>query len=243
MSAHLAIPATTTVLRRIVEAQLKTPYTGMTVPTVHTGPPPRPPLPPPGGGAAPPEEAALHLYLHHVAANPAWRTMLDPAVDESGVRLRAPPLVLDLHYMLAATGASLEREVLLGLGMTAFHRNPIVAKAKIAAVLGSIATPANPSAVSELVGTEKLGDPASQPESLTIAPSPLDIDLSTKLWSALQAPIRPCAYYLVTTLFLESDAPLAAGPLVKDVGIDVGAEDVMGTPGGPARRPIVSPVP
>ena len=244
MSAHLAIPAATTVLRRIVEAQLKKPYTGMTVPTVHTGPPPRPPKQGGGaGGGGAPEQSALYLYLHHVAANPAWRSMLDPAVDGAGVRLRAPPLVLDLHYMVAATGATLDREVLLGLAMTAFHRNPVVSKAKIKSILTSLSAPPHPTEVSELVSKEKLGDPASQPESLTITLQALDVDISTKLWSALQAPIRPCAYYLVTTVFLESDAQPPVGPLVKEVGIKTIPEDVIGPPASPARRPIVSPVP
>nr|WP_314445270.1 DUF4255 domain-containing protein [uncultured Sphingomonas sp.] len=242
MSAHLALPATTTVLRQIIAAQLATPYKNMTVPTVHAGPPPRPGVGN-GGGNAPAEETALYLYLHHVAASPAWRNMLDPSVGGDGVRQVRPPLAIDLHYMLAATGANLDREALLGLGMTALHRNPVVNKAKIAAVLAAIAPPQHPTAVHDLVSKEKLGDPASQPESLTITLQTLDVDLSTKLWSAIQAPLRPCAYYLVTTVFLVSDAPLPDGKPVKVVHVEADAAAMRDEADSPDPRPILSPVP
>lgn len=241
MSAHLAIPATTTVLRQLIADQLKKPYAGMTAPTVAAAPPPRPPAA--NGQNAPAEEAALYLYLHHVAANPAWRNMLDPSIDSGGTRFGRPPLVLDLHYMLAATGATLEREVLLGLGMTALHRNPIVAKGKIAAVLSAIAVDPHPTGVAQRVGQELLGDPAHQPEQLTVALQPLDVDLSTKLWSALQAPMRPCAHYLVTTVFLTSDQPLPDGPLVGEVRPAVDAVGGGGAQADIMERPIKSPVP
>jgi hypothetical protein len=242
MSAHLAIPATTTILRQLIEDQLKKPYTGMTAPKVLAIPPPRPPQPA-GNNAAPAEDTALYLYLHHVAANPAWRNMLDPSIDAGGQRTGRPPLVLDLHYVLAATGMTLDREALLGLGMTALHRNPIVAKAKIATVLGGIAVPAHPKNLGEIVGSEKLGDPASQPEQLTITLEPLDVDMSTKIWSALQAPIRPCAYYLVTCVFLESDPPIPDGPLTETVDVTVDAADGFDEPADLLERAIVSPVP
>lgn len=242
MSAHLAIPATTTVLRQLIEDQVKKPYAGMTMPKVVAGPPPRL-APPAAGGQIPAEETALYLYLHHVAANTAWSNMLDPAIDGSGARTGRPPLVLDLHYMLAATGSTLDREALLGLGMTAFHRNPIVAKAKIAAVLAAIAVPEHPANLGQTVGTEQLGDPTRQPEQLTISLQALDVDLSTKIWSALHAPLRPSAYYLVTCVFLESDAPIADGPLVETVGIGVDPAEDLGTPTDLPRRAIVSPVP
>lgn len=243
MSSHLALPATTTVLRQLIEDQIKKPYAGMTAPKVIAGPPPRVPQPTGGNGQAPAEDTALYLYLHHVAANTAWRNMLDPAIDAGGAHTGRPPLVLDLHYMLAATGGGLDREALLGLGMTAFHRNPIVSKAKIAAVLAAISVPAHPTTLAQTVGRETLGNPAAQPEQLTISLMGLDVDLSTKIWSALHAPLRPSAYYLVTCVFLESDAPMPDGPLVETVAVDVGPAEGLGTPTEFALRDIVSPVP
>lgn len=242
MSAHLAIPATTFVVRRMIEQQIADSYGALTPPTVLTAPPPRPPVPAPGQ-TAPVEGPGLVLYLHHAALNPAWRNMLDPSVDANGGHLRHPPLVLDLHYMLAALGQGLEREALLGLGMVALHRNPIVSRSKIAALLGAFQVPQNPANIIDLLPGENLANPASQPESLTISHQALDVDLSTKLWSALQAPIRPCAYYTVTTVFLTSDAPTPDGPLTQTVELDVDVFDTLFPSPDGSRREIESPLP
>lgn len=244
MSAHLALPATTYVLQRLIEQQRDKAY-GASLPNrpaVIVGPPPRLPVPT-AGQAAPPEAPGIVLYLHHVGINAGWRNMLDPSVDANGQTLRHPPLVLDLHYMVASLGQGLEREALLGIALTALHRNPIVSRAKIAALIGANTVPQNPQTIIDLLPGEKLADPASQPESLAISQHALDVDLSTKLWSALQSPIRPCAYFTVTARFLTSDAPLPDGPETETVNLGV---DVF-TPDFPAGEdgvlPITVPVP
>jgi hypothetical protein len=210
MSAHFAIPATTFVLRAILEARLKAAYGTFTPPTVSIEPPPRPPS---GSNGAPaPEAAGLILYLHHAGPNPAWRSMYDPHVDSAGKPLSRPPLVLDLHYMLAAQGLDLEREAVLGIGMSALHRNGIVPRPMIAAILDPIVVPNSPTKLMEKLTKEPLDE---QPESITIVQQPVDIDLSTKLWSALQSPLRPAAFYLATTVFLATDDKVVEGKAVK----------------------------
>lgn len=211
MSAHFAIPATTFVLRAILEARLKAAYGTFTAPTVSIEPPPRPPAA--TNGTPTPEPAGLILYLHHAGPNPAWRNMYDPHVDSSGVPLSRPPLVLDLHYMLAAQGLDLEREAVLGVGMSAFHRNGIVPRPMIASILDPIVVPNPPSKLMESLTAEPLDE---QLESITITQQAVDIDLSTKLWSALQSPLRPCALYLVTTVFLATDEePIVGEPVAR----------------------------
>lgn len=217
MTAHFAIPATTFVLKAIVEARLRAAYGTATHPVVSVAPPPRPAAPPPVG-VPPPEPAGLTLYMHHAAANPAWRNMYDPHVDSQGARVAKAPLVLDLYYLLSASGNDLEREALLGIGMSALHRNGIIPRAMITAILGAITIPPNPNMM-DLLTNEPLADPASQPESITIAQAPFDIDMSTKLWSALHAPIRPSAYYLVTTVFLDTGEVFAPPLPVKQVAV------------------------
>lgn len=210
MSAHFAIPATTFVLRAILEARLKAAYGAFTAPKVSVEPPPRPAT---SNGAPEPEAAGLILYLHHAGANPAWRNMYDPHVDSSGVPLSRPPLVLDLHYMLAAQGLDLEREAVLGVGMSAFHRNGIVPRPMIASILDPIVIPNSPTKLMESLTAEPLDE---QLESITIVQQAVDIDLSTKLWSALQSPLRPTAFYLVTTVFLATDEePIVGGPVAR----------------------------
>lgn len=203
MSAQLAIPATTQVLKAILEKRLKAAYGNtMAAPPVSTGPPPRPPN---ANGAAPAEDPGLILYLHHAAPNPAWRNMYDPHVNSEGERFAHAPLVLDLHYLLTALGGDLEREVLLGVGMNAFHRNGIVPRPMIQQILSNLVVPANPARMTDLLGKAQLDNADVQPESITISQQALDLDLSTKLWSALQSPLRPSAFYLVTTVFLDVD--------------------------------------
>ena len=201
MSAHFAIPATTFVLRAILEARLKAAYGTLTPPKVSVEPPPRPPS---GNGAPTPEVAGLILYLHHAGPNPAWRNMYDPHMDSGGALLSRPPLVLDLHYMLAAQGLDLEREAVLGIGMSAFHRNGVIPRPLIAAILGPVVVPPAPTTLMESLTAEPLD---KQPESISIAQQTVDIDLSTKIWSALQSPLRPSAFYLATAVFLATDDP------------------------------------
>lgn len=241
MSAHFAIPATTFVLKAIIEARLKAAYGTFPPPKVSVEPPPR--LPPPTNGNPTPEPAGLILYMHHVGASPAWRNMYDPHVDGIGKRFAKAPLVLDLQYMLAAQGLDLEREAVLGVGMSALHRNGIVPRPMIQQILGAVVIPPQPTKLIDSLTGEPLADPNKQPESITISQQAVDIDMSTKLWSALQSPMRPCAYYLVTTVFLDTeevfpegkpvDQLVIAGRPVADPAADPAADDVSITPGPP----------
>jgi hypothetical protein len=217
VTAHFAIPATTFVLKSIIEARLKVAYGAFAMPNVSIEPPPRPPAPP--GGNAVAEPAGLNLYMHHAAANGAWRNMYDPAVDGSGIRSANAPLVLDLHYLLGALGADLERETLLGIGMSALHRNGVVPRPMIQQILSGIAVPNPPTKLMDSLTGEPLHDPANQPESITISLQAFDVDMSTKVWSALQSPMRPCAYYLVTTVFLDTGDTFPAPEVVDSVVI------------------------
>jgi hypothetical protein len=142
--------------------------------------------------------------------------MYDPHVDSGGKPLSRPPLVLDLHYMLAAQGLDLEREAVLGIGMSAFHRNGIIPRPMIAAILGPIVVPGTTTKLMESLTKERLD---KQPESITVTQQPVDIDLSTKLWSALQSPLRPSAFYLATTVFLATDEEPVEGVDVAKVRI------------------------
>jgi hypothetical protein len=217
MSVHFAIPATSFVLRAIIQARLKASYGIFPPPLVSIEPPPRPPAPTPGNGVA--EPAGLILYMHHAGANAAWRNMYDPHIDGMGKRFAKAPLVLDLHYMLAAQGLDLEREAVLGIGMSALHRNAIVPRPMIQQILGAIAIPPVPGKLMDSLTGEPLADPANQPESITISQQAVDIDMSTKLWSAMQSPIRPCAYYLVTTVFLDTGEVFPAAAEVEKVAV------------------------
>lgn len=217
MNAHFAIPVTTFVLKAIIEARLKVAYGTFTPPAVTTDPPPRPaPVAP---GTTSPEVAGLILFMHHASPNGAWRNMHEPHVDSSGVRMAKAPLVLDLNYLLAAMGTDLEREAILGVGMHALHRNAILSRPLIQQILAAITIPPNPTKLMDTLTTEQLNDPVNQPESIAISQHAFDMDLSTKLWSAFQSPMRPCAHYLVTTVFLDVPETFAAPTPVDSVAV------------------------
>lgn len=217
MTAHFAIPATTFVLKALCEKRIAAAYAAFSHPPVKLEPPPRPAPTPPTG--TPPESSALHLFLHHAAQNPSWRNMPEPSVDALGARTASPPLVLDLSYLLFATGADLEREILFGLGLMAFRRNGIVPRPMIQSILGAVTVPNNPTRLLDTLTTEALHDPAQQPEQITISQEPYDLDRSTKLWSALQAPLRPTALFQVTALFLAVPEPFPPVPPVATLDL------------------------
>jgi Pvc16 N-terminal domain len=222
VSARFAIPATTFVLKGLIERDLKAAYSPLTAPTVSIAPPPRPPAPAASSGGGAPaaerEATALYLYMHHVAPNAAYRSMAVPYVETDLSQSVRHPLVLDLHYLLAATGPGLERETLLGVAMTALHRSPIVSRADVFAIL-DLPVPSTPTQLMDLLPDEPLWDVGQHPESIKISQHGLDIDMSTKLWSALQSPIRPSAYYLVTTTFLDTAVSTPDGPPVEEMNL------------------------
>jgi hypothetical protein len=199
VSEHFAIPATTFILKSIIEVRLREAYTGFAAPKVSVEPPPRPPVP--AQGNPQPEPLGLNLFMHHAAPNGAWRSMYEPHIDGDGKRFANAPLVVDLHYILSAQGADLEREVMLGVGMSALNRNGVIPRLMIQQLLGAIAIPNQPTKLMDTLTAEPLW---TQYESITVSQEAFDVDTSTKVWSALQSPMRPCAHYLVTTVFLDS---------------------------------------
>ena len=231
MSVHFAIPATSFVLRAMLQARVNMAYGAFPAPTVSIEPPPRPPATAVAPTAVPqPEPGGLYLYMHHAGPNPAWRNMHGSQIDASGKRVAAPPLVIDLHYMLAATGADLEREILLGIGMYALHRNAIMPRPMIQALLAAVAVPVNPISLLQQLTTETLFDATHQPEQITVAQAAVDLDMSTKLWSALQSPLRPAAYYLVTTVFLDPGDVFAPAPLTTSVSLGIRPDSAPTSP-------------
>jgi len=215
MTAQLAIPATTFVLQAVIEQALKRAYgLSLTPPTVSIAPPPRSdPLRPPPPGSDP-EATSVLLFLYHVAPNPGWRNIYDPPVDSSGTRVGNAPLVLDLHYLVAATGNDLEREAVLGITLHALNRLGIIPRDNIKNILSGIAVPPSPAKLTDLIGTEKLWE---QYEQITVSLQALDADTLSRLWTGFQSPFRPSMGVVATTVALDIDETFAPGPAVKEL--------------------------
>ncbi|MCK0195360.1 DUF4255 domain-containing protein [Ancylobacter sp. 6x-1] len=217
MTAALAIAATSEILRFIIEDAVVRAAQALSFPSFGAtlGPPPRP-APPPAAGGTVVEPTGVNLFLHHVTPNPAWRNACEPVRDSRGRRRNSNPLVLDLHYLLSAHGTDIDREFGLGVAMHALHQAAIVPRPLIRFALGKLASDANPKR--KILAGEALAD---QVEQVTVTQQSLDIDAMTKIWTATQAPYRPSAGYLVTTVFLEDERASLEAPPVSDAGLSL----------------------
>ena len=217
MSVAFAIPATTLVLKRLLEKAVSASFPGGFA-AVTTNAPPRFDPGRPSGGEVQSEPTALNIFLHHANPNTAWATDRRQRKVSTGELLHNGPLVLNLHYLMSAHGGTLEREMLLGIGMHAMHHVGIFKSSEIAALLASSG---NQPADIEAAASEKLW---RQVEKLTVSREALDTDILTKLWTAFQAPYRPSVGYLVTTVFLEDKADILEPPPADILKIFVGQQ-------------------
>ena len=164
--------------------------------TVSSGPPDRVDL----SGAADPTQ--VNVFLHQVSRNSGWSSIEAPARDRRGARVAAPPLALDLHYLVSAYGAEpLHAEILLAQVAQVFHETPVPGRAVIERALNPGAPPAGFPAGLAGAGL------ADQVEALRITFEAMTNEEISKLWSALQARYRPTVALRVTTVLIDSDLP------------------------------------
>jgi hypothetical protein len=166
------------------------------------------------GAAAGPK---LNLFLHQVTQNPGWRNMGLPSRDSRGHQISAPPLAINLHYLLTAYGPEeLQAEVLLGYGMQVLHERPVLDRAAIQARLPA------PLKTSHL---------AQQVEQIKVTLEPMTSEELSRLWSAMQAKYRPTASYQVSVLLIEAQANGRATQPVLSRGVFPTTELVPPLPG------------
>jgi hypothetical protein len=187
----------------------------------------------------------LNLFLYRVSHNPGWRNQGVPTRDAAGRRTSAPPLALDLHYLLTAYAAEdFHAEILLGYAMHLLHERPVLDRSAIHRALdpSPLGTPILPPAFQSLAAS----DLANQLEAVTISPEPMDSEELSRLWAAFQTHYRPSTAYLVSTVLIETPAPardalpvLSLGPVDPGTGRDRG---VLVTPGLQLPFPTVESV-
>jgi len=153
----------------------------------------------------------LNLFLYRITESAGLKNKDLP--DMAGpLSLGRPPLSLELHYLITATGLDPNDDRgahrVLGDAMLTLHDHPIIAK------------------------DDPLLDPALQnaAELITVTMEQLDTEELSKIWTAATAPVRLCTGYKVTVVQLESTrprrvakpvlAPPAAGPRVYAVPLD-----------------------
>ena len=146
---------------------------------------------------------SLNLFLYRTSRNQGWTEFGLPSFDGNGSRVSAPPLALNLHYLLTAYGnADFEAEILLGYAMHLLHERPVLDRAAIRRALqpGPLDSSILPPAFQALTAS----DLADQIEAVTITDEPMDSEEMSRLWSAMQAHYRPTASYVVSVVLIEA---------------------------------------
>jgi hypothetical protein len=147
----------------------------------------------------------VNAFLHQVTPNPGWANLHAPERSSSGARISAPPLVLDLHYLITVYAASpLRSEMLLAAVAQTFAETPVPDRATIVAAINPTVPPSGfPPGLADC-GLE------DQFEHLRITPQAMSGEEVSKLWSALQARYRPTLGFRVTTVIIDSEARASA---------------------------------
>ena len=142
----------------------------------------------------------VNLFLHQVTPNAAWRNVDLPSLAADGAtRLKNPPLALDLHYLLTAYASeNAQAEALLGYAVLMLHENPILPRAVINALLGTLSTNAYNNALKD-------AGVSAQIEMIKIAPATLGREEMAWLWTALKADYRPTFPFQASVVLMRND--------------------------------------
>lgn len=157
----------------------------------------------------PEQNSQLNLFLYQISPNSGWRNVGLPARDSTGDLISAPPLAVDLHYLLSAYGAKdFHAEVLLGYAMQLFHEMPVLSRETIRKSL----SPTMPVDIDagpqgnipvELRNLFECGL-AEQFEQIKVTPSYLNLEEMFRVWMSFQVPYRTTISYCVSVVLIES---------------------------------------
>lgn len=187
MSNVLAIAATTRTLRNLLLAQV--PALDADLGDLQVT------LQPPDVARKGISSAQLNLFLYQVVVNAAWRN-LDPPGQVHPGESAAPPLALNLHYVLTTWGrgdsdidATSHR--VLAAAMSTLQDRSVLDGDDIRNAL-----PGN--------------DLANQIERVRVTPLPQSVEELSKLWTAFQTNYRTSAVYEVAVVLIDSQAAVRA---------------------------------
>jgi Pvc16 N-terminal domain len=156
------------------------------------------------------EENRINLFLYQVTPNLGWRNQGLPSLGSNGERLNNPPLALDLHYMLTTYGKEdLSAEVLWGYAMELFHEL-VLDRTDIRNLLKLDPTDPAPLKIAQIPPDNDgrtLDDLADQIEQIKISPNYLSADELSRLWTAMQARLRPTMVYQASTVLIQRKKP------------------------------------
>ncbi|MDQ3223721.1 MAG: DUF4255 domain-containing protein, partial [Gemmatimonadota bacterium] len=144
----------------------------------------------------------LNLFLYQATPNSGWRNVGLPSHNGQGERTSAPPLALDLHYLLTAYSKdTFGAEILLGYAMQLLHETPVLTRQTIRQKQQEWSSDNNNS----LLNTLAAANLADQAEQIKISQQSLDPEAISRLWMGFKADFRPTVAYQVTVVLIESD--------------------------------------
>lgn len=196
MSSTLGVAATAAVLQQMLQNGLSAlkigDVLGGTPPSVTCLPADRVDL----EGTA----SLINLFLYYLTRNSGWSNLDYPSRDSRGERVANPLLALDLYFMVTAYGvADFHAEVLLGAAMQILHETPVLGRESIRLALKP--DPAKPNIPKQL----ELAGLADQLEQVRISPVNQSIDDVSRIWSAIQMPLRQSAAYMVSVVLIDTE--------------------------------------
>ena len=161
-------------------------------------------------------ETQLNLYLFHITADPQQLNSFWSQAAQSGGGGRQPvafePLAVDLWYMLSAQSATSynQEQQALGVAMQALHEH------------GTFAIP----------GTSTPPPHSASPAEASLVLESPSFDEMSRLWQALNVPLRATAQYRVSVVFLDGRTPPADSPPVTEANLTA-------APSGPTLDPAL----
>jgi hypothetical protein len=175
----------------------------------------------------------LNLFLYQIGRNSGWHNRNARTHDGDGSRVAAPPLAVDLRYLVTAYGSkAYQTEAMLGHAMVALHDRPVLTPDFIA---DSLKLPATPDAIDKQLAASGL---AEQAESVHLSVDNLSADDLARIWSGFQLGLRPSVSLLATVLLMSSRrTPRASLPVasrtITTVPLNRPVIDLMTREGGP----------
>lgn len=211
MSNALSIAAVTAVIKNLLENGLVTDAIVGSIGDVLVSA-----LPPDKIEVGKDERAQINLFLYQVTQNrnvdwisPEFRDRHSRIgvndKNKNEAQFSNPPLALDLHYLLTAYGSKdFQSEILLGYAMQLLHISPIVKTGAIEAALRNASETATSSVFSQALRGISVSDLARQIGQIKISSEFLNMEDTSKIWSALQTHYRPSATYYASMVLIES---------------------------------------
>jgi Pvc16 N-terminal domain len=142
------------------------------------------------------EKPQLNLFLYQVAASTGLRN-----ASRTTDTVNAPPLALELYYLITAYGAQeYQTDILLGYVLQLFHETNVISTDAIRKAVKAASKVGGGRVVAPGLAALAASDLAERVDSVRVSPQFLDPDGLSRLWSSVQAKYRPSAAYKVSVV-------------------------------------------